>query len=211
LSDDLERELLQGLDEAPRRTGRPPADRKPTEPPKRSPSDLDRQLLKQLGDGEDVGETSPDPLVTLSRRMRTVEERIQQRDTAETTQRMQQEIVAELAALIEQLNKQCSGGQCNSSNAPAKPGSKPGSGKKGGTGNATASNQPAKDSTDTLRRPGGDHAELETMQHLIKEVWGHLPPKLREQLQSSSVEQFLPKYEQLIEAYYKRLAEDRRE
>ena len=114
--------------------------------------------------------------------------------------------------LIEQCKKQCAGGQCNnSSNAPPKPGGKPGSGKKGGTGNATASQQPAKESTDTLRKPGGDRAELEAMQQLNKEIWGHLPPKLREQLQSGSVEQFLPKYEQLIEAYYKRLAEERRE
>jgi len=46
-------------------------------------------------------------------------------------------------------------------------------------------------------------------QDLLSRIWGHLPDKLRDQMQASLSEQFLPKYEQLIEDYYRRLAEDR--
>jgi hypothetical protein len=35
-----------------------------------------------------------------------------------------------------------------------------------------------------------------------------LPERIRQQLQNAAVERFLPKYEDLIEAYYRRLAED---
>ena len=56
------------------------------------------------------------------------------------------------------------------------------------------------------------NAEVETAEvhDLVRRFWGHLPDKLRDEMQSSLSEQFLPKYEQLIEDYYRRLAEDRR-
>jgi hypothetical protein len=44
---------------------------------------------------------------------------------------------------------------------------------------------------------------------MLKRVWGHLPPRLREQLSSGMAEEFLPKYEKLIEEYYQRLVEER--
>ena len=81
--------------------------------------------------------------------MRTVEERISQKDTAEATQRLQQQIVSDLALLIEQAKKQCSGGQCNKPGA-AKPGGKPGGNKKGGTGDNAGTQRSAKDSTERL-------------------------------------------------------------
>ena len=53
-----------------------------------------------------------------------------------------------------------------------------------------------------------DHEDLARLQQILKQLWGHLPPKLRDQMQSSSIEEFLPKYEKLIEEYYTRLAEE---
>ena len=208
LSDELDRELLQDLPGAARSEGQPAGVRKPAEKSRGRESDLDRQLLDQLREGEDLGEKSPDPFLTVSRRMRTVEERISQKDTAEATQRLQQQIVSDLALLIEQAKKQCSGGQCNKPGA-AKPGGKPGGNKKGGTGDNAGTQRSAKDSTERLGKSAATVAELEAMKTMFKEVWGQLPPKLREQMQSGLAEQFLPKYETLIEAYYKRLAEDR--
>jgi hypothetical protein len=43
---------------------------------------------------------------------------------------------------------------------------------------------------------------------MLKQIWGHLPPKIRDQMQSALIEDFLPKYERLIEEYYSRLAEE---
>ena len=48
------------------------------------------------------------------------------------------------------------------------------------------------------------------MKEVLRRFWGHLPEKIRDQMQSSMSEEFLPKYERLIEDYYRRLAEDPR-
>lgn len=209
LSDDLDRELLQDLPGSTKPAGPDSNTKKPSGQPATKRSELDRQLLDQLQEGEDLGEKAQDPLLLISRRMRKVETRISQQDTAESTQRMQQQIVAELDEMIEQLKKQCAGGQCDKSGGKPKPGSKPGSGKKAGAGENTGTNKPAKDSQERQGPTPETQAELAAMRSAHKELWGHLPPKLREQVQSALVEQFLPKYEQLIESYYKRLAEER--
>ena len=46
---------------------------------------------------------------------------------------------------------------------------------------------------------------------LLKDVWGELPPRLRQQMLQSSVEKFVPKYEFEIEEYFKTLAEQQQE
>ncbi len=210
LGDELDRELLQDLPASSPSEGQPAGVQQPSEKPRGSASDLNRQLLDQLREGEDLGEKSPDPFLTVSRRMRTVEERISQKDTAEATQRLQRQIVSDLALLVEQAKQQCSGGPCNNPGA-AKPGGKPGGSKKGGTGDNAGTKRSAKESTERIGKSAVAEAELAALKTMLKEVWGQLPPKLREQMQSGMAEQFLPQYETLIEAYYKRLAEDRSE
>jgi hypothetical protein len=44
------------------------------------------------------------------------------------------------------------------------------------------------------------------MNDLLKDVWGQLPERMRQQMMQSSVEEFLPKYELLIEDYFKALS-----
>jgi hypothetical protein len=39
------------------------------------------------------------------------------------------------------------------------------------------------------------------------EAWGQLPPQLRERLRNALPERFLPGFEPMLEAYYRRLAE----
>ena len=46
---------------------------------------------------------------------------------------------------------------------------------------------------------------------MMKDVWGQLPERAREQMLQSPPEKFLPKYELLIEKYYQRLAEEQPE
>lgn len=204
LMDDLDNELLDGLDAIPSKT-----DRNTTGGDRESASDLDRQLLRQLGEGEDLGEEASNPLVSISRRMRAVEGLMGQRNTSGQTQRLQKEIVADLDVLIEQLKKQCSSGQC-AGGGKKKPKGKPGSSSKAGTGENQGNNRPAKDSTARTGISEDSRAELDRMREMLNAVWGHLPAKVRDQLQSSAPEEFLPKYEKLIEEYYKRLAEERR-
>ena len=41
---------------------------------------------------------------------------------------------------------------------------------------------------------------------LATAAWGHLPPKVREQMRSAINEEFLPEYDELIRRYYEALA-----
>ena len=207
LRNSLDNELLKGLDIPPRSEAAPPAAAKPADRPAGAASDLDQQLIEQLARGEDIGKESPDPLVSIGRRMRLAEELINRQVTSQKTQRVQQQVIEDLDRLIEQMKKQCQGGQCNSKSSP-KSGAKPGSKGRAGSGENTGVNQPAKESTDRTDGKASNREELARLQQMLKQVWGHLPPKIRDQMQSGSIEEFLPKYERLIEEYYTRLAEE---
>lgn len=205
LLDDLDNDLLDGLDAKPSNASTDAsADAQPG-----STSDLDDELLRQLGEGEDLGEETLAPLLLISRRMRAVEDLIDGRNTSQPTQRLQKQIVEDLDVLIEQMKKQCSGAPSDG-DGKKKPGGKPGSGSKAGDGENKGKSRPAKDSTERTGKDADTRTELDRMKQMLKEVWGHLPPKMREQMQAGRPEEFLPKYERLIEDYYKRLAEEKR-
>jgi hypothetical protein len=184
------------------------------------PKSLDQQLLDDLNDdllkdlpaankppagaaadpNAAVQPTSDNPLAQIAERMRAAQERIARRDTSEPTQKLQRQIQDELAALIAEAKKQCAA--CN----------KPGSGQ-GGLAGSTGGNPvpaPPRDSTDRIERGTKETVETADVQDFLRRFWGHLPEKMREQMHSSLGEQFLPKYERLIEDYYLRLAEDPR-
>lgn len=63
------------------------------------------------------------------------------------------------------------------------------------------------------QRPGTPAAvaPLERRRNLATSVWGHLPDRIREQMQQSYHERYLPEYEDLVERYYEMLAEQRAE
>jgi hypothetical protein len=123
---------------------------------------------------------------------------------------VQQQVVTQLDKLIAELSKQCKNcqGSSSSSQSPKpgqssqkKPGGKP-------TTTPGRGQTAARDSTDRLgpanRRPL-DQGDVERM---VKDLWGHLPQRSREQMIQSFSEEFLPEYELEIEEYYRRLSED---
>jgi hypothetical protein len=86
-----------------------------------------------------------------------------------------------------------------------KKGSKPGGSKPGG---AKAGQKAGRAPTGTSRAGGRQTPGTVSAQQLLGEVWGHLPPRAQARLMQWSDEQFLPKYEPLIEQYFRRLAEE---
>jgi hypothetical protein len=140
------------------------------------------------------------PLAIVSERMREVQRRIAGRDTSETTQTVQKQIEADLAALIEQAKQQC--GACKN------PGS--GQGQQAGNTGGNPTPAPPRDSTNRVEQGTNEAVETADVKDVLRRFWGHLPDKIRDQMQSSLSEEFLPKYERVIEDYYRRLAEDPR-
>jgi hypothetical protein len=184
---------------------------------------LDAELLKELGGalpddvGEDIGKssTADDPSVSLERiesQMRSAQRLLADKDASGRVSRLQEAIVEDLDALIkdayrrqrqsQQGGKSSPGSQRSESQPPGSP-----SGKSDREGD-----QPAGESTDELRQgeSGGAAAtDLRAMrEQVLKNLWGHLPERVREQMLQSQDDEFLPKYELEIEQYFRRLAED---
>jgi hypothetical protein len=163
-------------------------------------------------DGEDVGQPgeNDDPLMRVSQSMRRAERLIPQESKRERATEVQQQIVDELAKLIDEAEKrsaqQAQSKQQQSQKTakrqlvqqpkPAKPGKE--------------SNKPAQDSTNRLGKAEEARPDPAAVKNMLKDAWGHLPAHAREQMLQNSPERFLPQYELLIEQYYKRLAEEQR-
>ena len=162
--------------------------------------------------GEDIGD-SDDPIARIGQHMREVETRLAGATSPEETKSLQDQIVADLAKLIEQTcrKKQCSSSSCS------KPGGSSGSQRskidqppanKPSKGAETAAKTPARDSTDKVRADETAKIEKREVRDLLKDVWGNLPERTREELLQSATDKFLPQYEVEIEEYFRRLAEE---
>lgn len=172
--------------------------------------------------GEDLGQPgeSNDPLTRIGQQMRRVENRIAQRDASKETQNLQEEIVSSLDELIKKAQEQ-QNSQNNSSSSKKPPGSQRSkvkqpsqqqqAGNNAGNGSGQTSTKPASDSSDRLGPDELREVNMDQMRDLIKDVWGNLPERMREQMNQDAVEEFLPKYRLQIEEYFRRLAEDREE
>jgi hypothetical protein len=186
-------------------SGEPPAAPTSTAAPT-----FQKRISPDLSDGvgsEDVGQPSGGAaLEHIERQMKSAQSQLDHAKAPDRAVATQQQVVADLDALIEQLSKRCQSGSCNSSgqrNSPsqrtqtagAKLAAKPGKG-----------SAPARDSTTRIGRNVPGAVDLSDHEQLIKDFWGHLPPHAREQMLQSHTDEFLPQYELEIEQYYRRLS-----
>jgi hypothetical protein len=201
---DFDNELLEGAGDLKRRPKtNPPGDDLLDEKKTPKPSDA----------GEDISAAArdDDPLVRISEAMRSVESLLSKPAQRESPEPIQRQILSDLAKLIEQAEKQCAAQQPSSGKgAKSQQVTKRQSAKqsKPSAGMGKPSTKPAQDSTDRLRQTEAARVDPAAVKGMLKDSWGNLPPKAREQLLQNSPEQFLPQYELMIERYYKRLAEE---
>lgn len=215
LLDGLDDELMSDLEDLDLGDDSPPqsqpGDKKPLD-------DLDKQLIEELGRGagEDVGTRGDtDPLTRIGERMSEVTRLINQADVGEPTREIQEEIVSDIEALIREARRR-QGGSPSPNNdqqqqtadrskvkQPQQQQQQPAQ----GSGSGEPNNQPAKDSTDRVEQGNVREADMQDMNELMRQVWGHLPQREREQMLQSTVDVFLPKYSTMIEEYFRRLAE----
>jgi TolA-binding protein len=206
---DLDDQLLDGAGPAKAPPGKPPASGPPkATPPAKKPAEGPPPAAT---DDEDV-----DPLTRISRQMRTLERRLEtlRKEDAAQTRELQEQIVAELTQLIKQLEERQSSQQSSNSATPPPPGAaerksvrQPGAGPGRGAGEEKRA---ARESTERAGKSEKVPPSAEELRGLMKDVWGQLPAHQREQMLQSPPEQFLPKYELLLEKYYRRLAEQER-
>lgn len=205
LDDDLLRDLLPSKKPAGPAEKSPGATKRPT-PEAATPTPTPRPVVESgefAEEGEDIGARPAARLKKIRTRMESVRRQLEQGDSSQATQDLQAGIVAEFDALLARLEQA-------GSKSPPPSGSAAATAQK-----PTATPQPpaSKDATDSSQAARSQEAGAKTgidAQELEREIWGQLPPQLREQLRNTVPERFLPGYEALIEAYYRRLSEQRR-
>ena len=191
---DLESELFQGLNQlpapgipSPGKTGEPGGEGNPRAAGSR---------------GEDLGERSEDDSwLRIGASMKDVQRRLAAGNLGRETQQLQKIISQELGEMMKQVQQQ--------QQAPAL---RPGGGAASGVANGEQERQPSGDKADpdgseTIEgNTGGEAGDGETAT-TMKELWGYLPARIQAQLRGAGTDQFLPKYERLLEQFYRRLAE----
>ncbi len=139
------------------------------------------------------------------------------------TQKLQQDVVADLEALIDLLKKSPppSGGSSSSSSSSSnsqnqdqeqQSNSESKSSKKQkpqGTGSGKERDTP-QDSEERDGESRESQAMADRKLRLENDIWGHLPPALREQLLNTYGERMLPQYEEFVRKFYEALSEPAR-
>lgn len=205
LLDDLDNELLDGAGDL----------KSPRGAPRRIDNDAPAGKAGKNPDAELIDDTvdteAADPLVHIGLEMRQVEELIPEASRRAHAEQLQQRIIDDLARLIEQAESQqsqSSQSQKNQKSRAAAERQKVQQPKQAAGDSDENSDKPAEDSTNRLGRAEAARPDPELFRQMMKDTWGHLPPRDREQMLQTTPDKFLPKYELLIEQYYKRLAEE---
>jgi hypothetical protein len=180
-----------------------PEDGAATTPPDPARANLDRVLS-----GEEIGEAFKQAVALMGDAAKRLEGG---KDPGLDTQRVQEDVIRRLDQLLSSLQQQQSSSSSSSSSqgqqdaqgqksqpSQRKPGSKPGSEQPGGEGNQESQGPPRQEGP---LRPGLDSARA---------AWGALPARVRDMLLQGSEDRFSARYQAMTEAYYRRLAEEKK-
>ncbi|MEM8946529.1 MAG: hypothetical protein AAGD11_15255 [Planctomycetota bacterium] len=164
---------------------------------------LDQSLLAELG--EDIGrnqQAEQNELAKVVKHMKRAHSRLQRVERTNEASAAQSEALVGLEVMIAEITKrksQCQGGSCRQP-ATQKPDNKKEAGGKTG-------DNPAESATSAASDDANLSTELYATGNLVKDLWGKLPARQRQQILQPLSEEFLPKYAAEIEAYFRALAQ----
>ena len=179
--------------------------------PKRK-SSLDDDLADSLNlEGLDDESESDDLLEDAIGSMRKVSDRLADADTGEDTRKLQKGIVSNLSKLLEQLKQQ----QRQQPNTPQpQPNNRPQRNQGDDQQKSTQDRKQAErndsdnaSGSSSQNRKSEDRNAKLMRRALIQEIWGHLPPALRDKILNIESEKPLPKYAEHVRKYYESISE----
>lgn len=167
--------------------------------------------------------------VELTRQLTEARDKLRAKETGADTQQLQREILATLDELLKQppqkqkppppSNGGSSGsGQASSGSSSSRPQPMPRGGQQSdGEAEPSAESQQARPSDERERTDAEGSEERNgtrrggpvplPRRRLEVDVWGHLPEKVRERLLNAYGERMVPQYEDLVQRFYRSLAE----
>ncbi|MGP0062359.1 MAG: hypothetical protein ACLQGP_01990 [Isosphaeraceae bacterium] len=145
-----------------------------------------RRRKRKQDDGQRTGEVGE-----MIKEMRDVEEKLGKPDPGEATREQQKKIVKRIETMIEQAKR--SGGQMGRMTRMVRQQGQQRQGQQQGqTGALARGTGPSKPLT-----PTGKHSTAGG-----KDIWGHLPPELRQEIENQSNEEPLSTKKEMIDRYY---------
>jgi hypothetical protein len=199
-----------------------PLEQRPQSSPKNESKKTDP--LPKSGEPKEDGEPNAQDLEVkireitnrLAKNMSQSEQRLHKNDPGEATQQTQRDIVRDLDELIAQTMRQQQQQQQSSSSSSSSNSQRQQARSGGRRRNQTSERRPAPNQsaqavnpTDGSNARGGKpgQEEMSKIADLYKDVWGHLPETLRQEMDQYSREQFMAKYGDLLKQYYATIAE----
>jgi hypothetical protein len=144
----------------------------------------------------------------ISKNMSQVEQRLQKNDAGDITQQTERDILFDLDQLIEQTRRQQQ--QVQSDRAGRANSKKRREQQKQASGKppAPVQDRPVQNQSGNNGRSGkAGQEDRSKLADLYKDVWGHLPETMRQEMDQYSREQFMAKYGDLLKQYYATVAE----
>jgi hypothetical protein len=178
--------------------------------------DLDRELLDAL-EGKPPQDSPLRIIPRLLDTTQTAASRLQNGQLDDDTQRLQTQILADIDALLEQATPPAQPPQGGSQSPDqqqqqqqqdqnSQSQQQDSQSQQDGESDPNAA---SKESQERTARGEETDAERERRLGLSTAAWGHLPPKVREQMRSAFSEEYLPQYDALVRQYYEALARRR--
>ena len=193
-----------------KKKAQPPAETEPRKEaePRPKESDVKGRVEPDLKDLEkDVKET----VARVEKNMRVSEERLAAKDTGDATQQVQRDVLKDLDSLIEQSKQQLQQQQSSSSSSSQSQSERLARRQRMMKNRSSAQRsktQPQEqDNESGLGGGKTDRGEMNKIADLYKDVWGHLPAMLRQEMDQYAREQFMAKYSELLKQYYATIAE----
>jgi hypothetical protein len=195
-----------------------PAD-EPAKSKEESAPGEDDELLRAI-EAQKAAEEEVDRLERAIEGMRSAQKRIGASDTSSQTQKIQERVVQDLEGLLALLKKQQSRQSSSQQNSNQKQDDQknqrqkmekgrndPQNSKSQGDRRNDDKSADSQERTDAARAKAAEDARRAQM---LKDVWGHLPPHVREAIRNALRDNYLPKYDDLVKKYYEALAEKNR-
>ncbi len=171
-----------------------------------------------------MGASAPNPVEPIVKQMKAAQTRLKEGNTGSETRGIQAQVVRDLDKLIDAASKQSGSpsrgsgkSQSQSSGEKSPQDSENGSpppaqgGKTGGAEGASAKaagSAPGPSGGRRTPRPVQAKVTIPGDRSLLREVWGHLPPAVREHVRVDFSETVLPAYDELVRRYFEALLEE---
>jgi len=155
----------------------------------------DRYKLVSVLMAFDMGQWQEKDLGEIARKMNNIERRLELARGGPHTQKIQKDVVARLDEMIKKLENECNGScQCNGGGCP-----------NGGNSGGARPSSPMKDSR--IAKNGGPGRVDPKQLKGLAEQWGKLPEKERAKAMQDLTRDLPPKYKEIVENYFRKLAQ----